>query len=110
MKTPLTPLDWKRRAVSLYPTKIAVVDGDLTFTYREFDERTWRLSQALRARGHGGQHVAALLYNTHEMLECFYGVLKCANRSRHHTFSSSDETVTPDFNTTNAFGTSPHFS
>ncbi|OPG15863.1 long-chain-fatty-acid--CoA ligase [Ferroacidibacillus organovorans] len=74
MKTPLTPLDWKRRAVSLYPTKIAVVDGDRSFTYREFDERTWRLSHALRARGHGEQHVAALLYNTHEMLECFYGV------------------------------------
>ena len=44
MFSPLTPLDWKRRAVKYYPKKIAVIDGEKEFTYREFGERSDRLS------------------------------------------------------------------
>lgn len=75
MFSTLTPLDWKRRAVKYYPEKTAVIDGDKTFTYKEFGERSDRLSMALHEAGiQQGDHVAVMLPNTHYMLECFYGV------------------------------------
>ncbi|WP_068673248.1 long-chain-fatty-acid--CoA ligase [Oceanobacillus sp. Castelsardo] len=75
MITPLTPLDWKRRAIKYYPDKIAVIDEDKEFTYREFGERTDRLAVALHESGiQEGDHVAVMLPNTHYMLESFYGI------------------------------------
>ncbi len=75
MITPLTPIDFKRRAVKLYPDSIAVVDGHQRFTYREFGERTNRLSHGLKKLDvQKGTKVAVLLPNIHEMLECFYGI------------------------------------
>ncbi|WP_462411750.1 long-chain-fatty-acid--CoA ligase [Neobacillus sp. Marseille-QA0830] len=75
MLSPLTPLDWKRRALKYYPDKTAVIDGDKEFTYREFGKRTDQLSAALNQAGIGqGDHVAVMLPNTHYMLECFYGI------------------------------------
>ncbi|MBX6395227.1 MAG: long-chain-fatty-acid--CoA ligase [Alicyclobacillaceae bacterium] len=75
MITPLTPLEFKRRAVKLYPNKTAVIDGDKRFTYREFNERVNRLSHGLRKLGvDNGTKVAVLAPNTHPMLECFYGI------------------------------------
>ncbi|MFC4556851.1 long-chain-fatty-acid--CoA ligase [Virgibacillus kekensis] len=75
MFSPLTPLDWKRRAVKYYPEKKAVVDEEKVFTYREFGERTDRLSTALYDAGiREGDHVAVMLPNTHYMLESFYGI------------------------------------
>lgn len=75
MISPLTPLDWKRRAVKYYPQKVAVIDGEKEFTYREFGRRVDQLSSALNQAGivHG-DHVAVMLPNTHYMLECFYGI------------------------------------
>ena len=75
MITPLTPIDFKRRAAKLYPNKIAVIDEDLRLTYREFAERTNRLSNGLTELGvRAGTKVAIVAPNTHEMLESFYGV------------------------------------
>ncbi|MDI3327275.1 MAG: long-chain-fatty-acid--CoA ligase [Alicyclobacillaceae bacterium] len=75
MNTPLTPIDWKRRAVKYYPNKVAVIDGELRLTYRELGQRINRLSDALRNEGIGkGDHVAVILTNTHEMIECFFGI------------------------------------
>lgn len=75
MFSPLTPLDWKRRAVKYYPEKIAVIDGEKKFTYKEFGQRVDKLSNALRQAGISeGDHVAVMLPNTHYMLECFYGI------------------------------------
>ncbi|WP_156289722.1 long-chain-fatty-acid--CoA ligase [Oceanobacillus salinisoli] len=75
MQTPLTPLDWKRRAIKYYPEKIAVIDEGKEFTYKEFGERTDRLAAALSEAGiKQGDHVAVMLPNTHYMLECFYGI------------------------------------
>lgn len=71
----LTPLDWKRRAIKYYPQKIAVIDGEKQFTYKEFGERTDRLATALHLAGiQKGDHVAVMIPNTHYMLECFYGI------------------------------------
>lgn len=75
MFAPLTPLDWKRRAVKYYPQKTAVIDGDKEFTYQEFGHRVDQLSAALQQAGiRAGDHVAVMLPNTHNMLECFYGI------------------------------------
>ncbi|MBO0962245.1 long-chain-fatty-acid--CoA ligase [Neobacillus sp. MM2021_6] len=75
MFAPLTPLDWKRRAVKYYPQKTAVIDGDKEFTYQEFGHRVDQLSAALQQAGIGASdHVAVMLPNTHYMLECFYGI------------------------------------
>ncbi len=75
MITPLTPIEFKRRARKLYPQKTAIIDGSSTWTYQEFDERTWRLSNALKGLElTSGDHIAVMLPNTHEMIECFYGI------------------------------------
>ena len=75
MITPLTPIDFKRRASKLYPKKTAIIDGDSSWTYEEFDRRTWRLSHGLQSLGLTfGDHIAVMLPNTHEMIECFYGI------------------------------------
>ena len=75
MFSPLTPLDWKRRAVKYYPQKTAVIDGEKEFTYQEFGKRVDQLSAALLLAGiEQGDHVAVMLPNTHYMLECFYGI------------------------------------
>ena len=48
METPLSPLDFARRARRLYADREAVVDGERRFTYREFFERCDRWSAALQ--------------------------------------------------------------
>ncbi|MBE3553090.1 MAG: long-chain-fatty-acid--CoA ligase [Kyrpidia tusciae] len=75
MITALTPMEWKRRAIKYYPDKIAVIDDDDRYTYRELGQRINRLSHALRGDGIGkGDHVAVILPNIHEMIECFFGI------------------------------------
>jgi len=75
MIVPLTPLDWKRRAVKYYPEKVAVIDGDKRFTYKEFARRSDQLGIALHNAGiKEKDHVAVMLPNTHYMLEAFYGI------------------------------------
>jgi fatty-acyl-CoA synthase len=73
--TALTPLVFLRRAAAVYPDKLAVVDGDRRFTYREFYRRCCRLADALRRRGIGrGDTVAVLAPNVPALLEAHYGV------------------------------------
>ncbi len=77
MITPLTPLDFKRRAVRLFGSKIGIVDGDKRFTYAQFGERTSRLAAALVGMGMvRGDRIAMLAYNSHPLLEAYYGVLE----------------------------------
>jgi fatty-acyl-CoA synthase len=75
METPLSPLDFARRARRLYADREAVVDGSLRFTYREFFERCDRWSAALQKLGvQPGDRVATIAPNTHAHLEAFYAV------------------------------------
>ncbi len=77
MFVPLTPLDYKRRAVKNFGDKIGVVDGERRFTYREFGERADRLAGAIRGFDVApGERVAFISYNTHHLLEAYYGVLQ----------------------------------
>ncbi|HXG66487.1 MAG TPA: fatty acid--CoA ligase [Blastocatellia bacterium] len=77
MNLTLTPVRFKERAESLFGNKIGVVDGDARLTYREFGQRADRLSNALTALGIGrGERVAWLGYNSHQLLEAYYGVVQ----------------------------------
>jgi fatty-acyl-CoA synthase len=75
METPLSPLDFARRARRLYADREAVVDGERRFTYGEFFERCDRWSSALQTLGvKPGDRVATISPNTHAHLEAFYAV------------------------------------
>ncbi|MFT4097848.1 MAG: long-chain-fatty-acid--CoA ligase [Rhodoblastus sp.] len=75
METPLTPLDFARRARRLYAQREAVVDGEKRFTYAQFLERCDRWSNALQKLGVGqGDRVAYIAPNTHGHLEAYYAV------------------------------------
>src|ERR1700693_1515997 len=75
METPLTPLEFARRARKLYPERVAVVDGDSSWTYAQFFDRCDRWSAVLQQLRIGsGDRVAYLAPNTHEQLESFYAV------------------------------------
>src|SRR5579864_3883518 len=75
METPLSPLEFLRRARRLYPDREAVVDEGLRLTYSEFGRRCDRWSAALQHLGVGkGDRVAYIAPNTHAQLESFYAV------------------------------------
>ena len=75
METPLTPLEFMRRARRLFPKREAVVDGSVRLTYEQFFDRCDRWSFALVALGVGpGDRVAYIAPNTHSNLESFYAV------------------------------------
>jgi fatty-acyl-CoA synthase len=75
METPLTPLEFMRRARRLFGSKEAVVDGDVRFTYEEFFDRCDRWSAVLQRLGvKPGDRVAYIANNSHVNLESFYAV------------------------------------
>ncbi len=77
MNLTLTPIRFKQRAETYFPNKVGIVDGDIRMTYREFGQRANRLSNALIDMGiKRGERVAWLGYNSHELLEAYYGVVQ----------------------------------
>jgi fatty-acyl-CoA synthase len=75
METPLTPLEFARRARKLHAGREAVVDGALRLTYGQFGERCDRWSAALAKLGVvKGDRVATIAPNTHQHLEQFYAI------------------------------------
>ncbi|MGZ6314675.1 MAG: AMP-binding protein, partial [Candidatus Limnocylindrales bacterium] len=77
MFVPLSVLEFRDRAETYYGERVGVVDGDRRFTYRQFGERTHRLANALVELGVGaGDRVSFITYNTHQLLEAYYGVLE----------------------------------
>jgi fatty-acyl-CoA synthase len=76
MFVPLTPLRFLHRAMDLYPNKTGVVCGERRLTYRAFGERCERLGAALERSGiRPGDRVAYLSFNTHRLLEGYFGVI-----------------------------------
>src|SRR5438128_1145441 len=75
METPLTPLDFARRARKLYGEREAVVDGKLRLTYAQFFDRCDRWAATLQKLGVAqNDRVAYIAPNTHAQLESFYAV------------------------------------
>jgi fatty-acyl-CoA synthase len=76
MIIPLTPIRCLYRAVDLYANKEAIICGTQRFTYGQFAKRCERLATALQASGiQPGDRVAYLSFNTHRLLEGYYGVV-----------------------------------
>ena len=75
MELPLSPIEFARRARTLYADREAVIDGDARWTYGEFFDRCDRWSAVLQGLG-VRQHdrVAYIAPNTHAQLESFYSV------------------------------------
>src|SRR5215472_2299595 len=75
MNVPLTPIRCLYRAVDLYPNKTGVVSGSCRFTYAQFGERCERLAAGLLAEDvRPGDRVAYLSFNTHQLLEGYFGL------------------------------------
>ena len=75
MNVPLTPIRCLYRGVDLYGRKEGVVSGPCRFTYAQFGERCERLAAGLAAEGiRAGDRVAYLSFNTHQLLEGYFGV------------------------------------
>jgi fatty-acyl-CoA synthase len=75
VETPLTPLEFARRARRLYGGREAVVDGLQRLSYDAFFERCDRWSRALQDLGIArGDRVAYIATNTTRQLESFYAV------------------------------------
>jgi fatty-acyl-CoA synthase len=74
---PLSVLEFRDRAETYFGDRVGVVDGEKRFTYRQFGERTHRLANALVELGVApGDRVSFITYNTHQLLEAYYGVLE----------------------------------
>ncbi|HEY3439829.1 MAG TPA: long-chain-fatty-acid--CoA ligase [Paludibaculum sp.] len=77
MNVPLTPLRCLERALDLFAGKTGLICGDLSFTYAEFGTRCRQLASALGKHGiEPGDRVAYLSFNTHKLLEGYYGVVQ----------------------------------
>jgi fatty-acyl-CoA synthase len=75
METPLTPLEFARRARKIHGAREAVVDGALRFSYAQFCDRCDAWAAALAALGVAkGDRVATVAPNTHQHLEQFYAI------------------------------------
>jgi fatty-acyl-CoA synthase len=62
-----------QKAVSGYPAKIGVVDGDQRLTYAQVGERVGALARFFRSRGVGrGDRLSILHVNSHEFLETYF--------------------------------------
>jgi fatty-acyl-CoA synthase len=76
MHVPLTPIRCLYRALDLYSRKTGVVSGASRFTYAQFSERCERLAAGLLSLGvQPADRVAYLSFNTHQLLEGYFGVL-----------------------------------
>lgn len=72
---PMTPIQFLRRAVDVFPDRTAVIHGEKNYTWREHSERCHLLASALKRGGFGnGDIVAILCPNTPPMLEAHFGV------------------------------------
>lgn len=70
---PLTPISFLRRAATFFADRVAVIDRDRQFTYREFDARCRRLASALSKAGiKRGDTVAIIAANVPALLEAHY--------------------------------------
>ncbi|MFP4573317.1 MAG: acyl-CoA synthetase [Desulfobacterales bacterium] len=66
-----------RRCANLFADRIAVIDGDRRFTFREFNERVNRLANGLLSMGlKKGDRVALLSINRHQLMEGTFACYK----------------------------------
>ncbi|WP_227875799.1 AMP-binding protein [Kushneria konosiri] len=72
---PLSPVSFLERAVRVHPDRTAVVEDDVTLSYRSFYQRCRQLGGALQGLGIvSGEVISTLGMNSKAMLEAHYGV------------------------------------
>jgi fatty-acyl-CoA synthase len=72
---PLTPLSFLDRNARIFPDRLAVVDGEMRLTYREFHARASALAAGLDELGvRAGDRVAFLALNGEPLLTAHFGV------------------------------------
>jgi fatty-acyl-CoA synthase len=73
--TPLSPLDFLRRAAAVHPKRTAVIHGALRYDWATAYRRCRQLASALRRRGLGkGDTVAVMAPNIPPLFEAHFGV------------------------------------
>ena len=71
----LSPVKFLNRSAEVYPDKVAVIYGEQRYTYTEFQERVFRLANALKKNNIGkGDKVAFVCPNIPPMLEAHHAV------------------------------------
>ncbi len=76
MNVPLTPIRFLRRAETQFGPNLAVIDGDRSWNYTEYASRCRQLANLLGDLGVKPQaKVAFLSFNTHHLLEAYYGTV-----------------------------------
>src|ERR1700730_5973390 len=71
----LSPVNWIERAGDVFADRTAVVDGPLSYTWRQFRDRSRRLASALRKAGLEKQdRIAFLAWHSEPLLLAHYGV------------------------------------
>lgn len=66
-----------RRPALVHPDRIAVIERDVIWTWRTFDEQVTRAADALRTLGLGpGDRIAAADYNSLDYLALYYGAAR----------------------------------
>ena len=74
-RTELTPLAFLERSADVFRERVALIDGERSYTYAELGQRVNRLASALRAAGVApGDRVAFLAPNAPPLLEAHFGV------------------------------------
>ncbi len=64
-----------KKALNLYPEKIAVVDGERSYTYQQIGERVAGLARFLKSQGiQTEDRISILEVNSHAFLEAYYAV------------------------------------
>lgn len=75
---PLSPLSGLKRAAAVFPNRLALVDGKIRRTYKDYHARCSQLASGLAGLGvQPGDVVASLLPNTPAACEAHFGVPAC---------------------------------
>lgn len=70
---PLTPTSFLTRTAKVHPHKVAVIDGDLSFTYEQLEMRALCFAGSLSQLAKG-RPVAVLAVNSHVLLESHFSI------------------------------------
>ena len=72
-----TIADTLRQTAARHPDAVAIICGDVTWTYREFDRLVTRLAAGLAAQGVGlGERIAVISRNSHSFAALRYALAR----------------------------------
>ena len=72
---PMSPISLFERSVKIFPNKIAIIYGNISYTYLEFWKRCLKLASALRkSEINKGDTVSVIIANVPSLLETHYAI------------------------------------